>query len=467
MGSEMCIRDRLKRSALLLPQGVALAAAGVAGIGGVPNAVALFAPLAAFALTAAVCHAELAERRPEVGHLTGYFLLISVGGALGGLFNALLAPVLFPIPLEYPLLLVAACLLRPRHAAAPPAWARVGRNFRFDLLVPAALILLTLAVLWAAGGSAGADAARLAKHAAAIVLPGAVLLWFVGRRTQLALTLGGFLIVPPLTDLPNTPVVARGFFGVHRVRLLPAEELVVLQNGTTLHGVQSTRSGEELTPFVYYHREGPFGRLFDILAQRPTPIAAVGVLGLGTGVLGCYARPGEAWTFHEIDPVVELLARDARWFRFMADCGNGPTVVLGDARVTLANAADRYDVLVVDTFSSDSVPVHLLTREALALYFARLKPGGVVVFHISNRYLDLAPVVARLAADAGAPARHLLVPPPPLGASPRTSGAEAVAVAAPGGDLDALAADGWDVPRPGPALWTDERSDVLGVLRWR
>ena len=307
----------------------------------------------------------------------------------------------------------------------------------------------------------------MAKHAAAVLLPGAVLLWFVGRRAQLALALGGFLIVPPLADLPNTPVVARGFFGVHRVRLLPADELVVLQNGTTLHGVQSTRPGEELTPFVYYHRDGPFGRLFEVLARRPTPVTAVGVLGLGTGVLGCYARPGEAWTFHEIDPVVERLARDARWFRFMAECGNDPTVVLGDARVTLANATGRYDVLVVDTFSSDSVPVHLLTREALALYFARLKPGGVVVFHISNRYLDLAPVIARLAADAGAPARHLLVSPPLPGASRRISGAEAVAVAAPGGDLDALAADGWDVPRPGPVLWIDERSDVLGVVRWR
>ena len=136
------------------------------------------------------------------------------------------------------------------------------------------------------------------------------------------------------------------------------------------------------------------------------------MLGLGTGGLGCYARPGEVWTFREIDPVVERIARDDRWFHFMAGCGNHPAVVLGDARLTLAaDTAARYDLVIVDAFSSDSVPVHLITREALALYFARLKPGGIVLFHVSNRYLDLTPVVARLAADAGAPVRHLFVPP--------------------------------------------------------
>jgi hypothetical protein len=320
-------------------------------------------------------------------------------------------------------------------------------------------------VLWAASPAAP-PALRPATQFAATLLAGAVLLWFAGRRIPFALVLAGCLIAPALADLANTPVVARSFFGVHRVRLLPAEDLVALQHGTTMHGMQSTRPGEELTPLGYYDRAGPFGRLFAALAQRGAPGAgAVGVLGLGTGGLGCHARPGEAWTFYEIDPVVERLARDDRWFRFMAGCGNRPAVVLGDARVALANAADRYDLLFVDAFSSDSVPVHLLTREALALYFSRLKPGGGVVFHVSNRHLELAPVVARVAANAGAPARHLLVS--STSPSPRQIGAELVAVAAPGGDLDALAADGWEVPQPGPVLWTDERSDILGVIRWR
>ncbi len=452
----------LRLRILLVLQGMALAAAGVVGMTGTPNASGLIIALSAFTLTAAVCHTELAKRRPDVGRLTGYYLLISVGGALGGVFSALLAPILFLCPWEYPLLLIAACLLRP-----PPLPARRGENWaiRGDLLLPVALTTLTVALLWAAN-AAVPEVLRAMARVASIVVPGVALLWFAKRRVRLAMALAGFLLFPALVDVSDTLIITRSFFGVHRVRRLPNEDLVVLQHGTTIHGVQSTRPGEELTPLGYYDRAGPFGRVFAVLGRRASPITAVSVLGLGTGALGCYARAGEAWTFHEIDPVVARLARDDRWFHFMAGCGNHPSVVLGDARLTLgADTAARYDLVIVDVFSSDSVPVHMLTREALALYFARLKPGGIVLFHVSNRYLDLTPVVARLAAEAGAPARHLLVP--PVGATRRRIGAEVVAVAAPGGELNALAADGWDAPAPGPVLWTDERSDILGAIRWR
>jgi hypothetical protein len=455
-------RQFLRLRILLVLQGTALAAAGVVGMTGTPNASGLIVALSAFTLTAAVCHTELAKRRPDVGRLTGYYLLISVGGALGGVFSALLAPILFLGPWEYPLLLIAACLLRP-----PPLPARRGENWaiRGDLLLPVALTTLTVALLWAANAAAP-EVLRAMARVASIVVPGVALLWFAKRRVRLAMALAAFLLFPALVDVSDTLIMTRSFFGVHRVRRLPNEDLVVLQHGTTIHGVQSTRPGEELTPLGYYDGAGPFGRIFAVLSRRDSPITAVSVLGLGTGVLGCYARAGEVWTFREIDPVVERLARDDRWFHFMAGCGNHPSVVLGDARLTLgADTAARYDLVIVDVFSSDSVPVHMLTREALALYFARLKPGGIVLFHVSNRYLDLTPVVARLAADAGAPVRHLLVP--PVGAARRRIGAEVVAVAALGGELNALAADGWDVPQPGPVLWTDERSDILGAIRWR
>jgi hypothetical protein len=447
---------------LLALQGMALAAAGLAGMYGTPTTASLIISLSAFTLTASVCHTELAQRRPDARGLTGYYLLISLGGALGGMFCALLAPVLFLGPWEYPLLLIAACLLRP-----PPLPARRSENWaiRGDLLLPVVLTALAIALLWAASPD-GPEALRPAARIASIVAPGAALLWFAKRRVRLAMALACFLLFPALIDASDTLIMTRSFFGVHRVRRLPNEDLVVLQHGTTVHGMQSIRPGEELTPVGYYDRAGPFGRIFAALGRRPSPITAVSVLGLGTGGLGCYAHPGEVWTFREIDPVVERIARDGRWFRFMAGCGNHPAVVLGDARLTLAaDTAARYDLVIVDAFSSDSVPVHLITREALALYFARLKPGGIVLFHVSNRYLDLTPVVARLAADAGAPVRHLFVP--PVGAALRRIGAELVAVAAPGGELDALAADGWDTPQPGPVLWTDERSDILGVIRWR
>jgi spermidine synthase len=141
---------------------------------------------------------------------------------------------------------------------------------------------------------------------------------------------------------------------------------------------------------------------------EPQDIRRVGIVGLGTGELGCYAKPGQQWTFYEIDPLVERIARDRDFFQFMSRCGNEPTVVLGDARLTLERAGDgSYDVLVIDAFSSDSIPTHLLTEEALALYLKKLSARGVVLFHISNRYLDLAPVVAALAFDAGVQARFL------------------------------------------------------------
>ncbi len=394
---------------VLVLQAIAFAAAGAISLEGRLSAAAMLVPLAAFALTAMVCHTELASRRPAVQHLTSYFFLVSVGGALGGLFNALLAPVLFQVPLEYPLLLIVACLLRP----PPPqlqTQARESWAMRGDLLLPTALIILVIALAWAAGPD-GPKVLYPASRLAAVMVPGLVLFWFARRRTRLALGLAVCLAIPILGEASGTQLTACDFFGVLRVKQLTREELVVLQHGTTLHGMQSMRKGEELTPFAYYRRAGPFGRAFAALAKRAVPISTVGVVGLGAGALGCYARPGEAWTFYEIDPMVERFARDDRWFNFMAGCGNHPAVVLGDARINLvADAAVRYDILIVDAFSSDSIPMHLITREALALYFGRLKPGGVLLFNITNRYLDLAPVIARLAADAGAPLRHLRLP---------------------------------------------------------
>lgn len=449
---------------LLVLQGAALAGAALCGLINVPIAIGIPISLSVFALTAAVCHTELAQRRPDAAHLTGYFLFISLGGSLGGLFGALLAPLIFPGPWEYPLLLVAACLLRPPPSPLPTR-AQENWAIRGDLLLPVALTALAIALLWVAG-PAGPEALRPVARIAAIALLGIALLRFSRRRMRLAMAMASCLLFPAFVDTSDTLAIKRSFFGVHRVRSLPNENLIVLQHGTTVHGMQSTRPGEEFAPIGYYDASGPFGRLFATLARRESPITSVGVFGLGAGGLGCYAKPGESWTFREIDPAVVRLAREERWFHFLSGCGNRPSIILGDARLTLAaDASSRYDLLIIDAFSSDSVPVHLITREALALYFAHLKPHGIVLFHVSNRYLDLTPVVARLAAEANAPVRHLLVR--SRGESLRRIGVELVAVAAPGGELDALVADGWDAPQPGPVLWTDERSEILGVIRWR
>jgi hypothetical protein len=244
----------------------------------------------------------------------------------------------------------------------------------------------------------------------------------------------------------------------------------VLQHGTTIHGAESTVAGEETTPLGYYNREGPFGRFFAAIAERNA--RTVGVIGLGTGGLACYAQPGQVWTFHEIDPEVERIARDGRYFHFLDRCGNDPGVVLGDARLTLQSVPDHhYDVIVIDAFSSDSIPLHLLTREALALYHRKLAADGVILFHISNRYLDLTPVIAALAEDSGSPARHLLyLAPPSASGSVARLGAEVVAVGQPGHSLDDLPdAMGWRTMAAPPraALWTDARSDIVSRIKWR
>jgi hypothetical protein len=402
---------------------------------------------------AMVCHGELARSRPNTRDLTEFYLWISLGGVLGGLFDALLAPLLFPDIWEYPLMLVAACAIRPAGNAD------ANRMRREDLLWPALLLAALLALLllrdlptWLVFAAAAVAALLLVK--------------FSERRWQFALGVAACLLFGQLLSSSETQATTRSFFGVNRVRLMEAGAFRVLQHGTTVHGVASTRPSEATTPLGYYNREGPFGRFFAAIAGRG--VSRVGVVGLGSGGLACYAGPGQSWTFHEIDPAVQRLARDGRFFHFLEDCGNDPRIVLGDARLTLGAVPDRaYDLIVIDAFSSDSIPLHLLTREALALYHRKLAPDGAVLFHISNRYLDLAPVVAALAADAGAPARHLLYQPEGE-ASVAHLGAEVIAVGQTGGDLSFLTAEtGWEPPPAPAALWTDARSDIVSRIRWR
>jgi len=258
-------RQLIGQRALLVLQGIALAAAALAGLTVAHNVAGLFIALSAFTFTAAVCHTELARLRPDVRRLTGYYLLVSLGGALGGAFSALLAPVLFVGPWEYPLLLIAACLLRPpaRPVRQSEDWA-----IRGDFLLPVALTALATALLWAASATES-GALRSAANVASFAVPGMALLWFARRRVRLAMALASFLLFPAFVDASGALMMARSFFGGHRVRSLPDEDLVVLQHGTTVHGMQSTRPGEELMPLLYYDRAGPSAELSLRLANGP------------------------------------------------------------------------------------------------------------------------------------------------------------------------------------------------------
>src|SRR5271165_404005 len=408
--------------------------------------------LALFFITAMVCHSELARRRPPAQKLTEFYLYVSLGGVLGGAFDALIAPAIFPDLWEYPLLLAMSCLVRP----APP---EAGPRSRWgDLVFPGVLLAGLLALVHA-------ENSPIWVLVPALTLAAVALLQFSERPGRFALGVAACLLVGCLAASGSTLETARSFFGVYRVRLLDNGAIRVLQHGTTVHGAESTVPGEEAVPLAYYHSAGPFGRFFAAIASRNSK--EVGVIGLGAGELACYAQAGQIWTFHEIDPEVERIAR--RNFHFLGRCGNNPRVILGDARLTIEAVPDRhYDAIVIDAFSSDSIPLHLLTREALALYQRKLAADGIILFHISNRYLDLAPVIAALAEDAGSLARHLLYLAPPSASEARLS-AEVVAVGQPGKSLDYLPASaGWQdmATLPRPALWTDARSDIITRIKW-
>jgi spermidine synthase len=196
----------------------------------------------------------------------------------------------------------------------------------------------------------------------------------------------------------------------------------------------------------------------------------VGVVGLGAGALNCYRQAPQAWTYFEIDPAVVRIARASGFFHYLAECGADTKIVLGDARLSLQRLADgSFDLLVIDAFSSDAIPMHLLTREALALYLDKLADGGIILLHISNRYLDLAPIVADLVGNANAVARHqvFVVDPNAPDAADQAS-CQWVVIARKSEDLAALDGDRrWQplVPQTGARLWTDDYSNLVGALK--
>jgi len=355
-----------------------------------------------------VCHGELAKDRPPPEQLTSFYLWMSVGGVIGGLFNALLAPILFQRMgmIEYPLALAMAALVRPRSA-------NNGSPLRLlDGAVLLALLALALALVkhvpeWvnmpADEDSADALVARLIRGGLMFGLPAAVAFALVRKPARFAIALASLLAVGSLDtgQLGETLHMERNFFGVVRVTRSPDGRFLRLVHGTTIHGQQRLDETGPPRPMTYYHEKGPVGSLFKSLpAER---VKKVAVVGLGTGAVAHYAKPHQEWTFYEIDPAVARVAND--YFRFLSTCrAKSCSIVLGDARRKLMLAPDgEFDVIMLDAFSSDAIPVHLLTREAMQLYVQKLAPGGVLAMHVSNNHLDLPPLVDRLAADHSPP----------------------------------------------------------------
>ncbi|MFA5190320.1 MAG: fused MFS/spermidine synthase [Verrucomicrobiia bacterium] len=362
-----------------------------------PPVVFVVLHLLMFVAAAFICHSELAKDRPASRHLTEFYLWMSVGGVLGGMFNALLAPMIFNSVLEYPLVMLLAC------AVAPRVGEQRGFN-RWDLIWPAGLGLVTLALILAVQ-TMSAEPGRLSTLAI-FAVPALVTYRFVLRPIRFSLCLAAVLMasVGYAGTYSRVLSAGRNFFGVLRVTEDGTGRFRQLVHGNTLHGRQHLDPAHAGEPLLYYHRHGPAGQafaLFNSVAHSLPP--RVGVIGLGAGALAAYAQPGQSWDFYEIDPAVERIARDPRFFTFMSKCpASQLRVVLGDARLKLQSAPDKhYGMFVLDAFSSDSIPVHLLTREALRLYCSKLADDGILAFHVSNRRLDLKPIVATLAVDAG------------------------------------------------------------------
>ncbi|HEX8256447.1 MAG TPA: fused MFS/spermidine synthase [Allosphingosinicella sp.] len=367
-------------------------------------------PLAAAALglsllffVAVALHAEMYRLRPEPDRLTGFYLAMSVGGVLGGAFCALAAPLLFDWSYEHPLLILAAALLLPQRnylKRIERIWSEPKRGFVLAMAMPVAVFLLSLvgdrrflfeAPVWVAVAASGAiGAAALFSLGRPVV--------FAACLAALMMSYGGWSNV----HRSYAGVRTRSYFGIYSVGTDADRNALSLTHGTTLHGLQNITRGRELEPTTYYARKSGVGLALGAAERLFGQRARIGVVGLGTGTLACYARPGQRWRFFEIDPAMVRLARESGYFTFLNSCAPQAQMVIGDARLTLARQpAAGLDMLAIDAFSSDSVPMHLLTREAFQVYARALQPRGILLVHISNRYLDLEPVVAAAAAQGG------------------------------------------------------------------
>ena len=358
--------------------------------------------LAGFFATALFCHLELAHRRPHAAQLTEFYLFLALGGALGGVFNALLAPVLFDRIIEYPLLLVLACLLRPGRWPGRQSTRAAGA---FDIAAPALLAGILL-LIKARFGPEMWQSTSLAAGAIALTAAG-VTLSFQARPLRFGFGVAA-LLAAGLSSLGGDRVLVRirNFYGQVSVVTEADPPAHVLYNGPEGHGLQSLLPQYRLTPFSEYHADGPLGHIFAALVSR-RPLRRVGVVGLGAGMASCYAQAGEPWTYYEINPAVVAIAEDPRFFTYLRDCPARPAMVLGDARLSLAREPDTsFDLLILDAFNAASIPVHLLTQEAVALYMQKLTANGLLVFHIDNNHLDLAPVLGDIAASLGLAAKY-------------------------------------------------------------
>ncbi len=456
--------------------------------------------LLGFFVVAMVLHGEVARDRPPARNLTEFYLWVSVGGFLGGVFNALIAPIAFDTVVEYPLAIVLACVFLPglvlsRLLQSDRDGGEEGRSregeevsgdgeeqretitssgsrtpgsrqmaLALDLALPLALGLAMWGISTAIDEYLPVDYISLAWQTMLGLAVG-LCLWFAysaARPIRFGLGIAAILIVGTITSGAGALYEERSFFGVYRVT--GDDQVHTLVFGDTNHGAQ-VLGVQPPEPTTYYHPTGPVGQVFDALPEATSRPA---VVGLGTGTMACYNRPGQQLTFYEIDPLVESVARNNDLFTYLRDCPGQNDVVLGDARLSLADAPDaEYGIIVADAFSSDAIPVHLMTREAVDLYFDKLQSDGVLLMHISNRHLELEPVLGNVAQDAGLVCRAQYDQ--ENESTPGKFVSHWVMMSREEGALGSMADDArWSSceTNPDSPVWTDDYSNLLSTFVW-
>jgi hypothetical protein len=354
-----------------------------------------------FFIIAMACHGELARTRPAAKYLTGFYVALSFGGMVGGLFAGLIAPFTFSWIAEYPILLALAALCRP-----PGGDERLSRWSAWYWPFLAVLALVLIAPSYSEGKiMAWLDEHRVWVIGAVGVLSALLALGLNANRWKIFATVAvALLLIRAYPSDDGRVETVRSFFGVHKIVVTPHGQYHVLMHGTTIHGAEKFQNddGTPVTgrpePITYYHKDGGIGQAISAIRERKGGPLRVAAIGLGSGTLTCASEPGETWKFFEIDQSMVDTARDPRYFTYIQKCEPDLKPVIGDARLTFAREPDGiYDLIIVDAYSSDAIPIHLATEEAMEIYKDKLAPQGAVLMHVSNRHLELSSVVVGIA----------------------------------------------------------------------
>jgi hypothetical protein len=464
-------RPLLPHRWMLMAQPLAIAGVIVLlAVGGEQNLLlTLGGHLVCFFVIAMACHGELARTRPAAKYLTGFYVALSFGGMVGGLFAGLIAPYAFSWVAEYPILLALAALCRPPGGAERlPRWS--AWYWPFIAVLAVALI----APSYSEGRIMNfLDDNRVYVIGAVGVLSALLALGLNANRWKIFATVAVALVLIRAYPSDDGRVeTVRSFFGVHKIVVTPNGQYHVLMHGTTIHGAQKFQNddGTPVTgrpePITYYHKDGGIGQAITAVRERKGAPLRVAVIGLGSGTLTCASEPGESWKFFEIDQSMVDTARDPKYFTYIQNCEPDLKPVIGDARLTFAREPDGvYDLIIVDAYSSDAIPIHLATQEAMAIYKQKLAPQGAVVMHVSNRHLELSSVIVGIAEandlkswvyseDSNRDSEYIFA-------------TSVVVCAREEADVGKLASsDVWELTEADKSqrVWTDDYSNVLGAV---